>query len=68
MCWLTWRALCVRPYPKGCLATHGALAHYCAAKNEAHGVKTGDVVLVASPHTFDPSLGDLFASWLGGAG
>jgi hypothetical protein len=24
--------------PKGCLATHGALAHYCRAKNHAHEV------------------------------
>jgi acyl-CoA synthetase (AMP-forming)/AMP-acid ligase II len=48
--------------PKGCLATHGALAHYCRAKNHAHGVTAGAVVLVASPHTFDPSLGGVVAS------
>ena len=30
-------------------------------------VTAGAVVLVASPHTFDPSLGDLFASWAVGA-
>ena len=53
--------------PKGCLATHGALAHYCRAKNEAHGITAKSVVLVASPHTFDPSIGDLFASWAVGA-
>ena len=53
--------------PKGCLSTRAALAHYCEAKNAAHGVSAGDVVLVASPHTFDPSLGDFFATWAAGA-
>lgn len=52
--------------PKGCLSTRAALAHYCEAKNAAHGVAAGDVVLVASPHTFDPSLGDFFAAWAAG--
>ena len=52
--------------PKGCLSTRAALAHYCEAKNAAHGVAAGDVVLVASPHTFDPSLGDFFATWAAG--
>ena len=53
--------------PKGCLATHGQLARYARAKNEAHGVDEGSVVLVASPPTFDPFAGDLAATWSAGA-
>ncbi len=52
--------------PKGCLATHAALLSYCQAKNTAHDVDANSVVFVASPHTFDPSLGDFFATWVAG--
>ena len=52
--------------PKGCLATHAALLSYCRAKNDAHGIDASSVVFVASPHTFDPSLGDFFATWVAG--
>ena len=53
--------------PKGCILTRNALAYYCEAKNMAQGVREGDIVFVASPHTFDPSLGDFFATWAAGA-
>lgn len=54
--------------PKGCLVTHGAFAHYCGiAKNESHGVTPQSTVLVATANTFDPSVGDIFASWAVGA-
>ncbi|KAL6064296.1 putative peptide synthase SimD6, variant 2 [Balamuthia mandrillaris] len=49
--------------PKGCIISRRALAVYCAAKNEAHQVTQESVCFVASPHTFDPSLGDFFATW-----
>eukprot|EP00873_Tetraselmis_striata_P022007 jgi/Tetstr1/442271/TSEL_030412.t1 len=53
--------------PKGCVSTHRSLAHFAAAKNAAHGITSGDVVFVASSHTFDPSLGDLVSAWCAGA-
>ena len=53
--------------PKACLATRRALALYCRGKNSKFGVGAGDAVLVASPHTFDPSLGDFFSAWAAGA-
>jgi long-subunit acyl-CoA synthetase (AMP-forming) len=49
--------------PKGCMATHANLAHFAMAKNSTHGITEGDVVFVASSHTFDPSLGDLMSTW-----
>ena len=52
--------------PKGCLATHGGLSLYCDAKNESLGVSDDSVVLVASPHSFDPSLGDFLGAWRAG--
>ena len=52
--------------PKGCLATHGGLALYCAGKNESLDVDENCVVLVASPHSFDPSLGDFISAWAAG--
>ncbi len=53
--------------PKGCVVTHEALASYCLAKNDAHRVDRQSICFVASPHTFDPSLGDFFATWCAGA-
>ena len=52
--------------PKGCLATHGGLALYCAGKNQSLDVHENCVVLVASPHSFDPSLGDFISAWAAG--
>ena len=52
--------------PKGCILTHGALLAFCRAKNSAHAVDGSSVVFVASPHTFDPSFGDLIATWVAG--
>jgi len=52
--------------PKGCLATHGGLPLYCDAKNKSLGVSDDSVVLVASPHSFDPSLGDFLGAWRAG--
>lgn len=53
--------------PKGCLVTHGAFANYCGvAKNDSHSVGTDSTVLVATANTFDPSVGDIFASWAAG--
>ena len=48
--------------PKGCVATRGALAWFAAGKRETHRLDASSVVLVASPHVFDPSLGDVYAS------
>lgn len=53
--------------PKGCVCSFGNLLSYCKAKNEIHQVEEDSVVFVASAHTFDPSLGDFFATWLAGA-
>ncbi|KAJ1529025.1 hypothetical protein HK405_002454, partial [Cladochytrium tenue] len=53
--------------PKGCSATRGNLTAFCAARNEAHVVGSGAVVFVASPHTFDPALGDALAALAAGA-
>ena len=53
--------------PKGCVSTHRALVSYCRGKNQAHNITANSVVFVASPHTFDPHIGDLFATWMVGA-
>ena len=52
--------------PKGCVATRGALAWFVAGKRETHRLDASSVVLVASPHVFDPSLGDVDASLAAG--
>ena len=52
--------------PKGCVATRGALAWFAAGKRETHRLDASSVVLVASPHVFDPSLGDVYASLAAG--
>jgi len=53
--------------PKGCLIPHRAFSNWCAVKNAGHGIDASAVVLVASASTFDPSIGDIFASWAIGA-
>ncbi|CAE7253525.1 srfAB [Symbiodinium sp. CCMP2592] len=53
--------------PKGCMCSFHNLITYCLAKNTIHQVDRSSIVLVASAHTFDPSLGDFFATWLAGA-
>ncbi|KAG8469179.1 hypothetical protein KFE25_007697 [Diacronema lutheri] len=53
--------------PKGCVVQRAALAAYCAAHARAHDVRPGDVVLVASAHTFDPCLGEMASALCAGA-
>eukprot|EP00439_Symbiodinium_sp_Y106_P076651 s689_g15.t2 len=53
--------------PKGCMCSFHNLITYCLAKNTIHQVDRSSIVLVASAHTFDPSLGDFFATWVAGA-
>ena len=53
--------------PKGCVCTRQALSWYCFGKNESHRVDSGSTVFIASPHTFDPCLGDIFATLGAGA-
>ena len=48
--------------PKPCVCTLDNLAAYCFAKNALQGVGPGSVVLLASPLTFDPFLGDAVAT------
>jgi acyl-CoA synthetase (AMP-forming)/AMP-acid ligase II len=52
--------------PKGCISTHNCLVSYCQGKNQCHRITADSVVFVASPHTFDPSFGDMFATWTTG--
>ncbi|CAK9040520.1 unnamed protein product [Durusdinium trenchii] len=52
--------------PKGCVVSHGALRSYCLAKTATYGVHETSVILVASAHTFDPSLGDFMSTWAAG--
>lgn len=52
--------------PKACTMGLAALDSYARGKNAVFGVDQSAVVLVASPPTFDPSLGDAFATWLAG--
>ena len=53
--------------PRGCVCTHESLAHYCHGKNTRMGVTRDSTVLLASAHTFDPCLGDVFATLAAGA-
>jgi acyl-CoA synthetase (AMP-forming)/AMP-acid ligase II len=53
--------------PRGCVCTHESLAHYCHGKNTTMGVRPDSTVLLASAHTFDPCLGDVFATLAAGA-
>ena len=52
--------------PKGCLLKHKCLLNYCQAKNELFQITENSINFVASPLTFDPSLGDFFSTWIGG--
>jgi acyl-CoA synthetase (AMP-forming)/AMP-acid ligase II len=52
--------------PKGCIVCHNSLFSYCKAKNEVHQIHNSSIVFVASPHTFDPSLGDYMATLCSG--
>ena len=45
--------------PKGCLVTRNALATYARARNRVDGVDATSVLLLASHHAFDPTVGDV---------
>lgn len=49
--------------PKGVLVSHRAFHNWCLVKNGPHGITADSVVLIASASTFDPSIGDIFATW-----
>jgi acyl-CoA synthetase (AMP-forming)/AMP-acid ligase II len=53
--------------PKAVLVDHTALHGYCLAKATAHGLERTSRVLLASAHTWDPCLGDLFSTLSAGA-
>ncbi|KAJ3192303.1 hypothetical protein HK101_006755 [Irineochytrium annulatum] len=52
--------------PKGCVSTLGALLSYCTALAASHSRGPGTIALLASPHTFDPTLGDLASAFATG--
>ena len=45
--------------PKGCLVSRNALATYARARNRVDGVDAMSVLLLASHHAFDPTVGDV---------
>ena len=45
--------------PKGCLVTRTALATYARARNRVDAVDATSVLLLASHHAFDPTVGDI---------
>ena len=45
--------------PKGCLVSRNALATYARARNRVDGVDATSVLLLASHHAFDPTVGDV---------
>lgn len=49
--------------PKGVLVSHRAFHNWCIVKNSPQGISEESVVLIASASTFDPSIGDIFATW-----
>jgi len=51
--------------PKGCICSHENLDGYLASKVSAYKLNSSKV-LIASPHTFDPYLGDILSTWLAG--
>ena len=53
--------------PRGCVCAYESLAHYCHGKNARMDVRRDSTVLLASAHTFDPCLGDVFATLAAGA-
>eukprot|EP00928_Gymnodinium_smaydae_P046308 TRINITY_DN30849_c0_g1_i1.p1 TRINITY_DN30849_c0_g1~~TRINITY_DN30849_c0_g1_i1.p1 ORF type:complete len:929 (+),score=226.59 TRINITY_DN30849_c0_g1_i1:118-2904(+) len=52
--------------PKGVLVSHRAFHNWCVVKNDPHKIGRDSVVLIASASTFDPSIGDIFATWAAG--
>ena len=48
--------------PKAVSVTHGALLNYAREKCRVHGIDRGARVLLASAHTWDPCLGDVFST------
>ena len=48
--------------PKAVLVDHGALRAYAKAKVAAHRVTPSSRVLLASAHTWDPCIGDVFST------
>ncbi|EKX52453.1 hypothetical protein GUITHDRAFT_58154, partial [Guillardia theta CCMP2712] len=53
-------------FPKGCVVGETALLRYCRARNEVFEFSSSSSCLLASPHTFDPCLGDIFSTWMAG--
>ena len=53
--------------PKAVAVRHAALHAYCAAKLRAHAIDGRARVLLASAHTWDPCLGDVFSTLAAGA-
>eukprot|EP00439_Symbiodinium_sp_Y106_P067892 s1710_g11.t1 len=49
--------------PKGVLISHQAFCNWCRVKNPPQSICSSSVVLIASASTFDPSIGDIFATW-----
>ncbi|CAE7892750.1 tycC [Symbiodinium necroappetens] len=49
--------------PKGVLISHQAFCNWCKVKNPPQSICSSSVVLIASASTFDPSIGDIFATW-----
>ncbi|CAJ1453979.1 unnamed protein product [Effrenium voratum] len=49
--------------PKGVLISHRAFRNWCVVKNPPQRITEKSVVLIASASTFDPSIGDIFATW-----
>ncbi|CAE7225065.1 tycB [Symbiodinium natans] len=49
--------------PKGVLISHQAFHNWCRVKNPPQAITASSTVLIASASTFDPSIGDIFATW-----
>jgi acyl-coenzyme A synthetase/AMP-(fatty) acid ligase/ankyrin repeat protein len=53
--------------PKGCVSSTVSLKNYITAKNQAHDISEGSIVLLASALSFDPCLSDVLATLDAGA-